>query len=87
MSISEDLSLSELMSKHITSYYPCTGCLNRLLILLETINDIDAKVKLNLKIRGGGTGCAGCANAHPIFDKMAIETSFQQKKENPSEID
>ena len=31
--------------------------------------------------RGGGTGCSGWAMAHPIFDKLAIETSFQQEKE------
>ena len=30
--------------------------------------------------RAGGTGCAGCAIAHPLFEMVAIETSFKQKK-------
>ena len=33
------------------------------------------------KCRGGGTGCAGYAIAHPLFEIVAIETSFQEKKE------
>ena len=30
--------------------------------------------------RGGGSGCAGCAIAHPIFSQMTIFTSFLEKK-------
>ena len=32
-------------------------------------------------IRDGGTGCAGYSIAHPLFEKIVIETSFQQKKQ------
>ena len=42
------------------------------------------------KCRGGGTGCAGCAIAHPSFHKVAISIpAFSRKKnfENPSNFD
>ena len=31
-------------------------------------------------IRGGGSGCAGCAIAHPVFSQMTIFISFLEKK-------
>ena len=39
--------------------------------------------------RGGGSGCAGCAIAHPIFSQMTIFISFLEKKkfENRTRFD
>ena len=33
-----------------------------------------------MNCRGGGSGCAGCAIAHPIFSQMTIFISFLEKK-------
>ena len=47
-------------------------------ISLSDIHSSDDDKKQATQLRTGGTGCAECAIAHPLFDKFAIETSFQQ---------
>ena len=39
-----------------------------------------AFIEFILLYRGGGSGCAGCAFAHPIFSHVTIFTSFLEKK-------
>ena len=51
--------------------------------LLKTMDkNILSDSSMNVGLyRGAGSGCAGCAIAHPLFRQMAFFISFQRRKE------